>query len=109
MSRKDNLLGSFGIGKSIPAEPNEAMPSPAPGKAGSKDMQGNADCALKITTIVFKGSSYQYAKLRARQLKAEGAMRNSVSDFIERLIDQDRKNNPEISLKAQKLAEIENM
>lgn len=106
MSRKDNLLGSFGISKHEDApvkDQSEAQILPATKKEQKKRES-------MVSSIMFYGDSGLYAKLRAKELKAEGFTKGktSISEYVEWLIDNDKKANPKTAAKARQLYELEN-
>ena len=102
MSRKENLLGSFGISKDEHVEHEVAQVQK---KSFIKEKQRQATSS----SIMFYGDSSIYAKLRAKELKTAGFTKGktSVSEYIEWLIDNDKKENPKLAMKARQLYELE--
>lgn len=100
MSRKDNLLESFGIG--IQTKEKEIAINKKPIK-NEQTIENNS----YPKTIMFRGSSFDYAKLRAKELKKDGIGKGNVADFIEWLISTDREKHQKISEIAEKIFKLE--
>ncbi len=103
MSRKDNLLGSFGINKKEEVKEEKQEVVNLSSNTKKDDKKDSRPC-----TIVLRGSDYYYCKIRAKELKAEGYGNGGISDFLSYLMENDKTSHTKETIKANRMLELEN-
>lgn len=119
MSRKENLLGNFKgtaqadtfrentLNENIESQENtwkEQIETVRRGKP--KSNIGKGRIAHQVTTVLY-GDNKWYCKVRAAELKRQGIGHGTTSDYLNWLIDCEKRENPEAEEKAKVLMQVE--